>query len=141
MNKVMICALPLLMLVGCSSSSSRMAECEAQGVSRDACYLAEQNRQSAINSAAEKQALENAQALYPQKAQAAKKSMVFTRHYDGMLIKRDAQGVVNVDGKPAAQDETNADATVYSQGLYTIIAYKTGKVAVMKSGVFMGYAK
>lgn len=141
MNKVTICALPLLMLVGCSSPSSRMAECEAQGVSRDTCYLAEQNRQSAINSAAEKQALENAQALYPQKAQSAKKSMAFTRHYDGMLIKRDALGIVTVDGKPAAQDETNADATAYSQGLYTIIVYKTGKVAVMKSGVFMGYAK
>lgn len=141
MKKVMICMLPLMMLAGCSTPSSRMAECEAQGISRDTCYLAEQNRQSAINSAAEKQALENAQALYPQKAQSAKISLAFTRHYDGMVIKRDAQGIVTVDGKPAAQDESDIDATAYSQGLYSIIVYKTGKVAVMKSGVFEGYAK
>lgn len=34
----------LLALTGCSSSASRMAGCKAQGVTRDACYLAEQNR-------------------------------------------------------------------------------------------------
>ena len=36
-----------------------MAQCEAHGVSHDACYIAEQNRKSNINAAAEKQALEN----------------------------------------------------------------------------------
>lgn len=61
-------------LVGCSSTASRMADCEAQGISRDTCYSVEQNRKSDINAAAEKQALENAQALYPvQHAQSAKK--------------------------------------------------------------------
>lgn len=128
-------------LAGCSSEASRIADCEAKGVSRDACYVAEQNRQSTINAAAEKQALENARALYPQKAQAAKKETTFTKHYDGMTIKRDKLGIVTVDGKPAAQDEVTADATAYSQGLYTIIVYKTGKVAVMKDGSFKGYAK
>lgn len=48
------------LLAGCQSSADRMYECEAQGVSRDACYVAEQNRKANINSAAEKQALENA---------------------------------------------------------------------------------
>lgn len=48
------------LLDGCSSQASRMAECEAQGISRDACYIAEKNRQATINASAEKQALENA---------------------------------------------------------------------------------
>ena len=41
-----------------------MSACESKGISRDACYIAEQNRQATINAAAEKQALENAQNLY-----------------------------------------------------------------------------
>ena len=41
-----------------------MSACENKGISRDACYLAEQNRQATMNAAAEKQALENAQNLY-----------------------------------------------------------------------------
>lgn len=141
MKKLIIIASMVSALAGCSSEASRMANCEAKGVSRDACYIAEQNRQAAIMNAAEKQALENAQAMYPQKAQAAKKSVAFTRYYDGMTIKRDATGILTVDGKPAAQDEVNAKATTYSQGLYTIIAYTNGKVAVMKEGQFLGYAK
>ncbi len=41
-----------------------MNDCENKGVSRDACYVVEQNRQATINAAAEKQAMENAQNLY-----------------------------------------------------------------------------
>lgn len=41
-----------------------MSACESKGVSRDACYIAEQNRQATINAVAEKQAMENAQNLY-----------------------------------------------------------------------------
>lgn len=141
MKKLMIVGVTALFLAGCSNEASRMAECEAKGVSRDACYVAEQNRKATINGVAEKQAMENAQALYPQKAQAAKKESTFTKHYDGMAIKRDKLGIVTVDGKPAAKDEVTADATTYLQGLYTIIVYKTGKVAVMKDGAFQGYAK
>lgn len=37
-----------------------MADCQAQGVSKDTCYLAEENRQIAILGTAEKQAMENA---------------------------------------------------------------------------------
>lgn len=48
------------LLVGCSTEAQRLAECEAKGISRDTCYLAEQNRQSGINDAALKQSLENA---------------------------------------------------------------------------------
>lgn len=59
-----------LTLTGCQSSASRMAECEAQGISRDTCYLSEQNRKQSINAAAEKQAMENA-ANAVQHAQAA----------------------------------------------------------------------
>ena len=141
MKKLMVIASAVLFLAGCSSQASRMADCESKGVSRDACYVAEQNKQSSMNSAAEKQAMENAQAQYPQKAQAAKKVTVFTKHYDGMTIKRDKNGVVTVDGKPAAQDELTAEATTYSQGVNTFIVYKSGKVAVMKDGAFQAYAK
>ena len=28
-------------MAGCTSQASRMADCQAQGVSRDACYVAE----------------------------------------------------------------------------------------------------
>lgn len=41
-----------------------MNACESKGVSRDACYIAEQNRLATINAAAEKQAMENAQNVY-----------------------------------------------------------------------------
>jgi hypothetical protein len=134
---MLLLALSAAIAAGCSSPAQRMAECEAQGVSKDACYIAEQNKQTAVNAAAEKQALENAQALYPvQKAQSAKTAQTF----NGMKLVRNSTGLV-VDGKPAALDESNADAKTYSQGLYVFIVYKSGKIAVMQDGKFLGYAK
>lgn len=62
------------LLSACSSPADRMAKCEAQGVSKDACYIAEQNRTATINAAAEKQALENA-ANALQHAQSAHKHL------------------------------------------------------------------
>lgn len=54
---------PILLVAGCSTAASRMAECEAQGISRDTCYMAEQNRQAtsraAYISASEAQAYKN----------------------------------------------------------------------------------
>ncbi|BDH45359.1 lipoprotein [Salmonella enterica subsp. enterica serovar Choleraesuis] len=141
MKKVIWMVMAVSMVAGCSSPASRMADCESQGISRDTCYMAEQNRQNAINAAAEKQALENAREATSQHAQNAKRFPAVTKHYQGMEIKRDKQGIVTVDGKPAAQGETNDDAVVYTQGLYTVIFYKTGKVAVMKDNVFQGFAK
>lgn len=47
-------------LAGCSSPAQRMAECEAQGISKDTCYLSEQNRQQGINNAAMAAAYANA---------------------------------------------------------------------------------
>lgn len=64
MKKALVMGLAMGMAVmslsGCTSSRERMYECMDQGISRDTCYLAEQNRKAAINAAAEKQALENA---------------------------------------------------------------------------------
>lgn len=60
MRAVFAITVAALLLAGCSSPAQRMSNCVAQGVSRDACYVAEQNRQAAITAAAEKQALENA---------------------------------------------------------------------------------
>ncbi|AVY98425.1 MULTISPECIES: hypothetical protein [Enterobacteriaceae] len=60
MKKLMMVAIAVSALSACSSPAERMAKCEAQGVSRDTCYLAEQNRTTTMNAVAEKQALENA---------------------------------------------------------------------------------
>lgn len=64
MKKIISLAVITLALAGCKSAADRMYECEAHGISRDACYVAEQNRQSNINAAATKQAMENANDLY-----------------------------------------------------------------------------
>lgn len=77
MTKVkMVRFLPLFVaLAGCSTAADRMAKCEGEGLSKETCYATEQNRQTAINAAAEKQALENA-ANAVQHGQAAKASHV-----------------------------------------------------------------
>ncbi|QGN38942.1 hypothetical protein [Klebsiella oxytoca] len=124
------------LLVGCTSESQRLANCEAKGISRDTCYLAEQNRQASINAVYEKQALENAAAAV-QHGQNAKVKM---KHFAGMEIKNTSTGL-SIDGKPAAVIEKNKDATVYQQGLYNFIVYANGKIAVTQEGVFKGYAK
>ncbi|CAM4201707.1 MULTISPECIES: hypothetical protein [Lelliottia] len=71
MKKLLMIALAVSALSACTSPAERMAKCEAQGVSRDTCYLAEQNRTTAMNAVAEKQAMENA-AKAVQHAQSAK---------------------------------------------------------------------
>lgn len=43
-----------------------------------------------------------------------------------------------LDDKPCALDEKTPKATVYSAGLYQVIVYKTGKVALLKQGVYVG---
>ncbi|TKU42621.1 hypothetical protein FDX24_06510 [Citrobacter sp. wls716] len=64
MKKLIMIAVMGGVLAGCSTEASRMNDCGNKGVSREACYVAEQNRQATINAAAEKQAMENAQNLY-----------------------------------------------------------------------------
>lgn len=39
------------LLSGCVSPEERMAECQSKGISKDTCYLAEQNREAAENAA------------------------------------------------------------------------------------------
>lgn len=53
MNKVLVVfgMLSVTLLTGCVSSEERMAECEKKGISKDTCYLAEQNKESAENAA------------------------------------------------------------------------------------------
>lgn len=52
MKKLMMIA-AVLSLAACSSPAQRMADCQSKRVSKDACYIAEQNRTTAINAAAE----------------------------------------------------------------------------------------
>lgn len=138
-----------LVLAGCTSSAQRQAECEAQGISRDTCYLTEQNRKTSVNGAAQKQAMENVQALYPvQKAQSAHRtssnstaSGKKSKQWEGMKLIVTANGL-SVDGKPAAEVEKTAKTTVYQQGLFNYIVYSNGKVGVTDTNnVFKGYAK
>lgn len=72
--KMMVLAglMSTVFLTGCSSPAQRMAACEAQGISKDTCYLSEQNRQQGINNAAMAAAYANAaNATAEQHAQAA----------------------------------------------------------------------
>lgn len=39
---MLLLVLSAAIATGCSSPAQRMAECEAQGISKDACYIAEQ---------------------------------------------------------------------------------------------------
>ncbi|AMH18990.1 hypothetical protein M988_1726 [Hafnia paralvei ATCC 29927] len=135
-QKLLLVSVVAGLLAGCTSSAERMAKCEGQGVSKDACYIAEQNRINTLNAAAEKQALENAQQQY---GQATHKAVVKTGY--GVTVKRGTDGIVTVNGKPAALDEKNADAAVYSQGIYQVIFYTKGKVALMENRQFKGYLK
>ncbi len=60
MRALLLTAITGTLLMGCTSPAERMADCQAQGVSRDTCYMAEQNRRNAMNQMAEEQAMRNA---------------------------------------------------------------------------------
>ena len=120
--------LTIILLAGCSSPTSRIADCQAQGVSHDTCYLAEQQRQAAILSASEAQAYK-----------AAKKSIY---KGFGLTFRMSSKNFAYLNDSLCAIDEDNKDATVYQSGLYNVIVYHhTGKVALMKEGQFVGYLK
>lgn len=138
------------LLSACTSPVQRMAECERQGISKDTCYLAEQNRQNTYNEAAQNAAWANARdaaagmGLWAKKdakqhAQAAKAAHTFK--WEGMKIAIRGE-ILDVDGVLGALDENEPQAKVYSQGLYTFIYYPAKvKLAVSKEGQFQGYAR
>lgn len=163
-----------LLLTSCSSQADKIAQCEAQGISRDACYLAEQNKRATINAAAEKQALENAAKQYAQRAhktsckdlrnfhaQGLQLTPQQVKEYEacaptsehtlavkprtwsgfGVTVERHADGLVYVDGKPAALDESTEQAQVYSQGLYQVVIYNNGKANLIENRVIKGWLK
>jgi len=72
-KRITLSLLAVALLAGCSTQASRLADCEAQGVSKDACYIVEQNRQISLQNAAESQALHNAVAQYGQSAKKTNK--------------------------------------------------------------------
>lgn len=63
-SNALLVAAAVLSLAGCKSAADRMYECESHGVSRDACYVAEQNRTATMNAQAQAQAYRNASDLY-----------------------------------------------------------------------------
>jgi len=124
-----------LLLAGCTTQASRMADCQSQGISKDTCYMAEQNRQTAIQSAALKQAMENSAKQYAQ----ATKKIVHARikGIDVKIFPADKQGYI--EGTAAYLDEDNADAQVYRKGIFTAIYYKrTHKLVLMRNGQIYG---
>lgn len=90
MKKFVISLLACVVLSGCSSPAKRMAECESQGISRDTCYLSEQNRQQSINNAAMSAAYRNAAS---QHAQAAHKNNKHEVSYKQLT--NEAESVIN----------------------------------------------
>lgn len=134
MKKLLVIA-ALTVLAGCSTQASRMADCQSQGVSKDTCYMAEQNRQTAIQSVALKQAMENSAKQYAQ----ATKKVVHARinGIDVKIFPADKQGYI--EGTAAYLDEDNADAQVYRKGVFTAIYYKrTHKLVLMRDGQIYG---
>lgn len=138
------------LLSACTSPAQRMAECERQGISKDTCYLAEQNRQITYNESAQNAAWANARdaaagtGIWAKKdakqhAQAAKAAHTFKWEGKKITIRGE---ILDVDGVLGALDENEPKAKVYSQGLYTFIYYPAkGKLAVSKEGQFQGYAR
>lgn len=138
------------LLSACTSPAQRMAECERQGISKDTCYMAEQNRQNTYNESAQNAAWANARdaaagtGLWAKKdakqhAQAAKATHAFKWEKMTIAIRGE---ILDVDGVLGALDENEPQAKVYSQGLYTFIYYPAkGKLAVSKEGQFQGYAR
>lgn len=113
MKKLLMIAIAVSALSACSSPAERMANCEAQGVSRDTCYLAEQNRTTAINAAAEKQAMENA-ANAVQHAQSAKvqdplRQASFTANGINATVSN-GFFTANINGKKAVVKRFNANS-------------------------------
>ncbi len=130
--------LAVILLAGCSSPTSRIADCQAQGVSHDTCYLAEQQRQTAILSASEAQAFKNAEAA--QHAQAAKKAIY---KGFGMTFRMSSKNFAYLNDSLCAIDEDNKDATVYQcQVCITWIPYMTQEKSFKsKAWEFVGYLK
>lgn len=137
MSKKLFFLVPVLLLAGCTSSAQRMSDCEAQGVSRDACYVAEQNRQNGISAQAEAQAMRNAQALYP--VAPVKHHHNSTQYAQSVHKNRDKISCDDLRHFISAGIEHTPTSDVYSQGLYQVVVYKSGKVALLKERVVQGY--
>ncbi len=115
---MLLLALSAAIAIGCSSPAQRMAECEAQGISKDACYIAEQKQTGYGERRSGETGAGKMHRLYIpcRKRNPAKKVKIF----NGMKLVTNSTGLT-VDGKPAALDESNADAKTYSQGLYVFL--------------------
>lgn len=123
MKKLIMIAVAVSALSACSSPAERMANCEAQGVSRDTCYLAEQNRTTAMNAVAEKQALENA-ANAVQHAQSAKvqdplREASFTANGINATVSN-GFFTAKINGKKAAVKRFNANSYEIKGGGYVL---------------------
>jgi hypothetical protein len=136
--KYLLLIVVMTTLAGCSSTASRMADCQAQGISRDACYLAEQNRKAVINGAAEKQAMENAAHQF---AQTAHKTGMHAWSAGDITVVKDKFGIVTIDGKPAVMDAEDDGNKTFSQGYFQVIFYKNGKVALINNGLFVAWMR
>ncbi|SRR5471030_214368 len=134
---ITLAVLSAALLAGCSTQASRMAECEAQGVSKDACYIAEKNHQANMNNAAESQALRNAAAQYGQATHKSQKVQVKIKGVSIKIYPQDKQAWI--ESTAAALTEENEHVQVYQKGIFTAIWYKlTHQIILLREGKLVG---
>ncbi|MDK9585886.1 hypothetical protein [Lelliottia wanjuensis] len=133
-----ISLLAVILLAGCSTEASRMADCEHKGISKDVCYQVEQNRSQMY----QKQAMENAMQLAQSAHKQKKITLPHTYKGGDMQFRLDNPTQGYLDGKPAAIIETTPDVTTFQQGIFEMVYYKaTGKVMLLKNSVLVGMMK
>lgn len=134
---ITLAVLSATLLAGCSTQASRMTECEAQGISKDTCYIAEKNHQAIIEGAAESQALRNAAAQYGQTAHKTKKIHVYIKGVEIKIYPQDKQAWI--ESTAAALTEENEHVQVYQKGVFTAIWYKlTHKIMLLRDSHLVG---
>lgn len=74
----------------------------------------------------------------PQHAQAARKPTGATWRGYGQTFILSRDGFAYLNDHAMALDEKTSQATVFSEGLYQVIVYKSGKVKLLKSGQLVG---
>ena len=109
-------------------------------------HNAEQHAQSAHKGQKNCTQVQEGQGLcdadHPMKTAAKTTLKPFKKHLNGIEFRRSPDGFMYIDGSLAAVTEENADVIAYQAGLFTVVTYKkTGKVAVMENGKFLGYAR
>ncbi|ENW4943594.1 hypothetical protein ACFLMW_003742 [Salmonella enterica] len=121
---------PALITLAFAVGSTLIAAAPAYAIS--ATYRAELERNHTT------QVQDAHQSQRPEPYKPGKLKPIHVRKF-GQDFKRSPDGFAYLNGSACAQDEVNAQATVYSSGTYTIIVRKSGKVDLLNNGQFVGH--